>query len=106
MERQLRYVDPTPAYVREHLRREVQAGRGRGHATGSFRTGINRLVALADFQPVFTGDIRRQRNAAQPLHYGKKIRQRIKTQYAFANLAAGGDLRYQFSSLPWSSLGS
>ena len=98
MESQFGDLNSPFLYVGKDLRCKVQARSWRGHATGGFRAGIDGLVAFAVFGPVFARDIWRQRDVPQFLYYGKKIGYSIKTERAFAKLAAPDYFGSQFRS--------
>ena len=70
----------------EDFRSEVQP-RGRSRHRAS-RPGVNRLVTIAVFGPVFAVDVRRQGHMADSIYQGKEVWSRIEPDATFAKVTA------------------
>ncbi len=77
----------------EHLRREVQTGRGRGHRAALL--GEDRLVAIAIRVRIVAVNIRRQRDVADAIENGEEVVDRGELKQALAELAALEHFRFE-----------
>ncbi len=91
MQRDLGGLNAARADLLQDLRREVQAGGGRGDRAPRLFAGKDGLVARAVVGRVRPVDVRRQRDVPDALDDGEEVRHRSKAQRPLAEGAAGDD---------------
>ena len=75
------------------MRREVQAGGGRGH--GAAFAGVDGLVALAIAVRIVAADVGRQWGVADAVEDGEEIVDRVEAEQALAEVVAFEDFGFE-----------